>query len=77
MNIEEQVIYKVIQVLQERTGLKGRWYARTGRKNVDGQIELKGDRHKYTFPVEFKREVKQIHFPQFQMIGKDEQENPR
>jgi hypothetical protein len=66
VNIEEQVIYKVIQVLQERTGLKGRWYARTGRKNVDGQLELKGDRHKYIFPVEFKREVKQIHFPQFQ-----------
>lgn len=64
--MEEQIIYKVIQLIQERTGLKGRWYARNGKKNIDGQLELKGDNNKYTFPVEFKKEIKPIHFLQFQ-----------
>ncbi|MEJ7693173.1 type IV toxin-antitoxin system AbiEi family antitoxin [Daejeonella sp.] len=66
--MEEQIIYKVIQLIQERAGLKGRWYARTGKKNIDGQLELKGDNNKYTFPVEFKKEVKPIHFLHFQKV---------
>jgi len=66
--MEEQVIYKVIQVLQEKAGLKGRWYARTGKNDIDGQLELKADKQKQIFPVEFKRDVKAIHFPLFQQL---------
>jgi hypothetical protein len=69
--MEEQIIYRVIQVLQEKTGLKGRWYARTGKKDIDGQLELKADRQKQTFPVEFKKEVKPIHFPAFQQLREE------
>lgn len=71
MNIEEQIIYRVLQVLQEKTGLKGRWYARTGKKNTDGQLELKANMLKHLFTVEIKKEIKAVHFPVFQQLQKD------
>lgn len=58
MNIEEQVIYKGMQVLEEKAGLKGRWFASLKDKGLDGRVELKKGLQKNAFPIIVKKEIK-------------------
>lgn len=58
MNIQEQVIYKGMQVLEEKTGLKGRWFASLKDKALDGRVELKKGQQKNAFPLIIKKEIK-------------------
>ena len=65
MNIEEQIIYKAIQVLEEKTDLKGRWFAKLKDKAIDGNLELKNKLNKNTFPAIVKKEIKTTHLVTF------------
>jgi hypothetical protein len=65
MNIEEQIIYKAIQVLEEKTDLKGRWFAKLKDKTIDGNLELKNKLNKNTFPAIVKKEIKTTHLVSF------------
>jgi hypothetical protein len=58
MNTQEQIIYKGMQVLEEKTGLKGRWFASLKDKGLDGRIELKNGQQKNAFPIVVKKEIK-------------------
>jgi len=66
--MEERVIHRAMQILEEKTGLKTRWYANAKDKTFDGTLEIKGERKKYKLPAIFKRDIKNIHLVQFQEI---------
>ncbi|MGB4401092.1 MAG: type IV toxin-antitoxin system AbiEi family antitoxin [Daejeonella sp.] len=63
--MQEEIVYKVLQLLEEKTGLKARWYAIANDKKVDGTVELKLQKERINIPAEFKKEVKNIHLSQF------------
>lgn len=69
--MEEHIIYKAMQMFEEKTGLKARWYANVDDKIFDGHIELKGGNTKYKMPAIFKRDVKNINLMQFQQFKED------
>ncbi|WP_291123592.1 type IV toxin-antitoxin system AbiEi family antitoxin [Flavobacterium sp. UBA6046] len=71
MNTEEQVIYKAIQVLEEKTGLKGRWYASLKDKGIDGRLELKNGQQKKPFPAIVKKEVKNTFLVNFLQLKEE------
>lgn len=61
MNIQEQIIYKGIQILEEKTGLKGRFFASLKDKEIDGKLEIKSENKKNTFALIVKKEIKSTH----------------
>lgn len=68
MNTEEEIIYKVLQLLEDKTGLKGRWYANANDKNIDGKVELRQGATKVTIAAAFKKEVKTVQLVQFYQL---------
>jgi hypothetical protein len=66
--MEEEIIYKVLQLLEDKTGLKGRWYADADDKNIDGRVELKQGTTKVTMPATFKKEIKAVQLVQFYQL---------
>lgn len=65
MNTGEHIIYKAITILEEKTGLKARWYESLRDKLFDGRIELKSGTQKYAFLAIVKKEVRNTHLTAF------------
>ncbi|SDF12900.1 hypothetical protein SAMN05216464_11357 [Mucilaginibacter pineti] len=65
MNTSEHVLYKAINALEERTGLKARWYASLRDKNLDGRLEIKSEDQKNAFHAVVKKEIRNTHLANF------------
>lgn len=72
MNTQEQIIYKGIQVLEEKTGLKARWFASLRDKGLDGRIELKKGAQQKSFPIIVKKEIKNTYLVNLLQLKEDQ-----
>jgi len=68
MNTEEEIIYKILQMLEDKTGLVGRWYAHADDKTIDGDVELRQGTKKVTIAAAFKKEIKAVQLVQFYQL---------
>jgi hypothetical protein len=68
MNNYEDVVDKALQLLEAKTGLKGRWYANATDKNTAGKLELRQGATKVTVPAIYKKDVKAVQLVPLQQL---------